>query len=216
MSSSKLIATSIFMLIASSIPLRAEHVPAPLQHTFFCLTYPTECKSSIDVAAQPLSKAQRVRELQRVNAAINRTISSIQLQPSPLKRFPCTGDCGDHAVTKRHVLLSRGGPSSDLLLTEVVLRRRGVHPVVRIAKSENDALALDDFRSDVSPFKEIFRDYNLIRIEAADNPEFSTRPSGSGLSSSASGRSTCAYPFGKDAVVAQAYPPSGTEVTVAR
>jgi predicted transglutaminase-like cysteine proteinase len=185
MSSRKLIATAGLLLALSSLPARAEHVLPPMQHTFFCLKYPLECKSQTDAKAPALSKAQRVRELQQVNATINQAISSVQLQPSPLKQwtiFPRMGDCGDYAVTKRHVLLSRGWPSSHLLLAEVVLRRTGVHHLVLIAKNENENVVLDNLRSEVLPLKDIFRDYFLIRIEASDNPEFWIRPSGRGLS----------------------------------
>lgn len=185
MSSRTLIAAATVLLSMSHVAARAEHVLPPMQHTFFCMKYPSECKSRTEVKAPALPKAQRIRELQQVNASVNQAISSVQLQPSPLKQwtiFPRMGDCGDYAVTKRHVLLSRGWPSSRLLLAEVVLKRTGVHHLVLIAKSENEDFVLDNLRSEVSPLNSIFRDYHLIRIEASDNPEFWIRPNGHGLS----------------------------------
>lgn len=185
MSSRQLIATVVILLSMSNLAARAEHVLPPLQHTFFCMKYPSECKSQTEAKAQPVPKAIRIRELQQVNATVNQAISSVQLQPSPLKQwtiFPRMGDCGDYAVTKRHVLLSRGWPSSHLLLAEVVLRRTGVHHLILIAKTRNENVVLDNLRSEVLPLKDIFRDYFMIRIEASDNPVFWIRPSGYGLS----------------------------------
>ncbi|WP_413815319.1 transglutaminase-like cysteine peptidase [Bradyrhizobium sp.] len=112
-----LIATAVILLFMSYLAARAEHVLPPLQPTFFCMKYPFECKSQTRAKAQSLPKAQRIREPQQVNAAINQAISVVQLQASALRQrtiFPWMGGCGGYAATERHVLLSRGWPSSHL------------------------------------------------------------------------------------------------------
>lgn len=96
---------------------------------------------------------------------------------------------GGYAATKRHVLLTRGPPSSHLLQAEVVRRRTGVHQFVLMEKNENEDVVLDSLRSEVPPLRSIFRDDHLIRNKASDNPEFWIRPSGRALSEGALDRS---------------------------
>lgn len=58
-----------------------------------------------------------------------------------------------------------------------------------MGKNENEDFVLDNLRSEVSPLRSIFRNDQLIRIEASDDPEFWIRPSGRALSEGALDRS---------------------------
>ncbi|WP_371260662.1 transglutaminase-like cysteine peptidase [Bradyrhizobium sp. WSM2793] len=48
--------------------------------------------------------------------------------------FPYDGNCGDYAVTKHHLLLRAGWPSSALLLAEVVIRSTAEHHLVLLVR----------------------------------------------------------------------------------
>lgn len=61
-----LIATAVILLSTTQLAARAGHVLPPLQHTF-CMKYPFGCKSQTKAKAQPLPKAQRIREPRQVD-----------------------------------------------------------------------------------------------------------------------------------------------------
>lgn len=58
--------------------------------------------------------------------------------------FPYDGNCGDYAVTKRHLLLRAGWPSSALLLAEVVIRLTAEHHLVLLVREARGVLVLDN------------------------------------------------------------------------
>lgn len=59
--------TAVILLSLSYLAARAGHVLPPLQHTFFCMKYPSKCRSQTKAKAQPLPKAPRIREPQQVD-----------------------------------------------------------------------------------------------------------------------------------------------------
>jgi len=156
----------------------SEYVLPPFQHTMFCHQYPAECLTGRETQLS-LSEPEKIQQLQRVNSSVNKAIVSIQLPQSPLNRwsiFPRTGLCGDYAVTKRHVLRSRGWPSSDLLLAEVVLRRTGERHLVLIARTGGENWILDNLLPAVTRLEAAARLYWFARIESSDQPQYWKKP----------------------------------------
>ena len=52
------------------------------------------------------------------------------------------GDCNDHAITKRHILIAHGWPPRALLLSEVVVPS-GQHDLVLVVRTKNADLVLE-------------------------------------------------------------------------
>ncbi|WP_240543982.1 transglutaminase-like cysteine peptidase [Bradyrhizobium canariense] len=69
--------------------------------------------------------------------------------------FPSAGNCGDYAVTKRHLLLRLGWPSSSLLLGEVTIRTTGEHHLV--------LLVLDNLSGIIIQLSESLDNYVFLR-----------------------------------------------------
>jgi predicted transglutaminase-like cysteine proteinase len=94
-----------------------------------------------------LSRGQRWRDLNRINTAVNSWITpegdAAGRRDDDWILFPYSGNCADFAVTKRHLLLENGWPSSFLLLAEVVLCSTGEHHLVLLAKEANATFVLD-------------------------------------------------------------------------
>lgn len=147
----------------------------PIGHTFFCQRYPNECEPASAKPHQPSAAADQLRELNAVNAKVNAAIAP-KSDPDPVDRnwliWPRQGDCDDYAVTKRHVLLQKGWPSSELLLAEVVLAATGEHHLVLVVRSAAEEWVLDNRKRDVVRFAELRDEYNWVRVEASDNPKF--------------------------------------------
>jgi predicted transglutaminase-like cysteine proteinase len=151
---------------------------APMAHTRFCLTYQDDCKvgkTVIDDDVRGLT-AERRAELIRINAEVNRAITS---EPN-LKGLagekwliaPKSGNCDDYAVTKRHELLARGWPAKDLLLAEVVIGWYSwdPHHLVLVARTDAGDFVLDNLNAKIRPWTET--SYQWVRIQSPKNPLF--------------------------------------------
>jgi predicted transglutaminase-like cysteine proteinase len=73
-------------------------------------------------------------------------------------------------VTKRHLLLARGWPSSSLLLAEVITGWGEHHLVLLVRMSEQVDLVLDSLTTQVRPAA--ITGYRWIRAQHPDNPKF--------------------------------------------
>lgn len=101
-----------------------QEVVPPLSFMLFCTQYPDDCKEQRDRRITEFrSRGQRWRELNLINSTVNSGIAPESLSASrndnDWQIFPSAGNWGDYAVTKRHLLLRSGWPSSSLLLGEV-------------------------------------------------------------------------------------------------
>jgi predicted transglutaminase-like cysteine proteinase len=148
---------------------------APMAHTFFCLKYPNDCKPHKIVfrgGAVRLT-ADRWAELVRVNAAVNRAITSQpNTQGLAAEKWlisPRSGECHDYAVTKRHQLLALGWPERDLLLAEVVTSW-GEHHLVLVVRTSDGDLVADNLSPNIRSWSRA--PYQWVRVQSPDNPTF--------------------------------------------
>lgn len=80
--------------------------------------------------------------------------------------FPYDGNCGDYAVTKRHLLLRAGWPSSALLLAEVVIRLTAEHHLVLLVREARAVLVLDNLSPVVLSLMDALDRYILLRAQS--------------------------------------------------
>jgi predicted transglutaminase-like cysteine proteinase len=148
---------------------------APMAHTFFCLKYPTDCRTHKTVfrGGPVVLTAQRLAELKRINGAVNRAITpEPNTQGLAAEKWlisPKSGECHDYAVTKRHELLARGWPARALLLSEVVTTSGEHHLVLVVRTSEGDLVA-DNLNGDIRRWSKT--PYQWVRIQSPANPTF--------------------------------------------
>lgn len=145
-----------------------------LAHVRFCLRYPEDCEPArVTVRRGPiLVTNERHVSLISVNASVNRSIIPEYRSSSPLSEAwiiaPERGDCNDYAVTKRHALLTRGWPSSSLLLAEVVATT-GEHHLVLIVRTRHGDLVLDNLTSAIRHWSAT--PYEWVKIQSPKDPK---------------------------------------------
>jgi predicted transglutaminase-like cysteine proteinase len=152
-----------------------ENMLPPVAYTIFCTNYPLDCSAAAPSAAFLITDPRLLFvELEAVNREVN-----FGIQPASAKAksavearwtlFPSMGDCNDYVVSKRHALLSRGWPSSALLLAEVALQS-GEHHLVLVANVGGSTYVLDNLRPDIVPLTSSV-EYRWIRIESPQAPQ---------------------------------------------
>jgi predicted transglutaminase-like cysteine proteinase len=173
--------------IATDIPLINAKVGigipvlAPFAHVRFCLTHTRDCASGGESLLPDLDAAHWAM-LVDVNRDVNAQIRARSDRPGALHDEwsinPTEGDCDDYAVSKRHSLLSRGWPSSALLLTHVRLPDGQDHLVLTVRTRQGDIL-LDNLASTPRPVAR--SRYDWIKIQSAQDPKLwhrALRPAG--------------------------------------
>lgn len=156
-----------------------EVVP-PLSFALFCIQYPEECEEQPDRRITNFqSRGQRWRELNQINSTVNVAIVPKKQVASQLDHdwqiFPFDGNCSDYAVTKRHLLLRAGWPSSSLLLAEVIIRASGEHHFVLLAREGRSVFVLDNLSTIVIELNEALDKYVLVRTESDRAPRLWVR-----------------------------------------
>jgi predicted transglutaminase-like cysteine proteinase len=147
-----------------------DNVLPPFGHTFFCLRYPQECQVTGSNSFQITES--RLAELESINRSVNQVIvpkATEDAASDHWRLFPRAGDCNDYAVSKRHLLLREGWPSSRLLLAEVTIRS-GEHHLILIVKAAAANLVLDNLKSGVVRTDDVRKDYVWDRVESPNDP----------------------------------------------
>ncbi|MDE5447208.1 hypothetical protein GWG65_39075 [Bradyrhizobium sp. CSA207] len=160
--------------------LEMQEVVPPLSFTLFCTQYPEDCQERRDRRITDFrSRRQRWRELNQINLSVNSVIAAESLLASrndyDWQIFPSDGNCGDYAVTKRHLLLRSGWPSSSLLLGEVAIRATGEHHLVLLVREGRALFVLDNLSGVIIQFNESLDKYVFLRTESDLNPQLWTR-----------------------------------------
>lgn len=158
----------------------SQAVTPPLSFSQFCIQYPEDCQRHDDRRIRNFrSSIQRWRELAQINSTVNFGITP--RDPPASRRdaewhiFPYEGNCGDYAVTKRHLLLRSGWPSSALLLAEVVIRFNGEHHLVLLVREGRAVLVLDNLSPVVTPLVDALDRFTVVRAESGTDPQRWTR-----------------------------------------
>lgn len=155
-------------------------VAPPFPFSQFCIQYPEDCQNHDDRRIRNFrSSIQRWWDLAQINSTVNSGITP-RGRPSSGRDaewqiFPYEGNCGDYAVTKRHLLLRSGWPSSALLLAEVVIRANGEHHLVLLVREGRAVLVLDNLSPVVMPLVDALDRYVIVRAESGIDPQRWTR-----------------------------------------
>lgn len=148
--------TVAVLILYLSVSARAEQQTAPpLAATKFCLDYPIECKNSNTVKPPVTIILPKEIKIETVNREVNDSIVPVHKSQSDgviesWRISPLTGDCNDYAVTKRHKLIKKGIPESDLVLT-AVKTLDGQDHLVLVVRSDRGDLVLDNLHPEVRP-----------------------------------------------------------------
>jgi predicted transglutaminase-like cysteine proteinase len=145
---------------------------APFQHVRFCLRYPADCQPNSVHNARVEFNPQTIEQIRRVNNNVNQAIAPRDKNyEKNLKDgwtiAPSAGDCNDYAVTKRHMLLKNGFPSSALLLS-VIKTPSGVGHLVLIVATTRQDVVMDNLTDAVLPWQET--NYRWLKIQSAIDP----------------------------------------------
>jgi predicted transglutaminase-like cysteine proteinase len=163
----------------SDSALGSDNVLPPLAHTYFCLRYPRDCERADSTRALPASMDERWHQLNFVNTSVNTAIAPKPDNPKEINAHwliaPREGDCADYAVTKRHMLLTAGWPSSSLLLAEVTLISTGEHHLILIVKDADSDWVLDNLKPVIVRLSKTRNQYTWDRVESVENPKFWTK-----------------------------------------
>jgi len=113
----------------------------PFSHVLFCKSYPSECAGTGGPMTVELTSAKQA-ELASVNRSVNAQITprNDRSGDDVWTLSPRSGDCEDYAVTKRHILISRGWPSSALRLAIGYTRSGEGHLVLAVRTSDGDMI----------------------------------------------------------------------------
>ncbi|MFT5509668.1 MAG: putative transglutaminase-like cysteine proteinase [Hyphomicrobiaceae bacterium] len=139
----------------------------PFGFVHFCQRYKTDCNRVDDVSfARFDANVNHLHELDLVNRSINtkiKPVTDMELYGrEEFWTYPTTqGDCEDYVVLKRRILMSRGWPSSALLITVVRDENGDGHAVLTVRTKQGDYV-LDNKVDDVrlwsqTPYKYLMR-----------------------------------------------------------
>lgn len=160
---------------SSPTPLAAGLASQPIGHYEFCGRLPEECLEVGDRGPAPLDR--RAWELLvEVNARVNAEVEAVEdidnHGRSEWWSFPDNGrgDCEDHALEKRRVLIDEHGFHPSSLLMTVVRKRGGRGHAVLTARTDRGDYILDNLTDEVMPWQEArdLRRYRFLkRVHAA-------------------------------------------------
>lgn len=145
---------------------------APMAHVLLCLERPAECQATGPANAVVALTRDVRAELIQVNRAVNRQIRPRHDKAGPMGDVwsvsPAKGDCEDYALTKRHMLIARGWPSSALRIAVARTARGEGHAVLVVRTSEGD-LVLDNRTTALRSWDKT--GLRWIKIQSAGNPK---------------------------------------------
>ncbi len=124
----------------------------PIGHYVFCRTHRDECQAEREGAPSRVTD-YGWSVVRKINAEVNRDIlpmtdSEIYGEEEVWSYPDAMGDCEDYVLLKRALLIERGFPTSDLLITVVRKRNGEGHAVLTLRTDEGDYV-LDNLDDDV-------------------------------------------------------------------
>lgn len=172
----RLIAAACCVAMASPRAARSDDATstmAPLAFVKFCSKKPAECVR-VGPAFAEVDVSPAVRDtLRRVNRDVNAEIQpdgslSNVTGTQDWDISPARGDCNDYAVTKRHVLVSAGFPTSAVRLANVMTAEGEDHMIV-VIKAKGGDLVLDNLFPDVVLLRKT--GYIVVKEQSGSDPK---------------------------------------------
>ncbi|MCM2293723.1 transglutaminase-like cysteine peptidase [Allorhizobium sp. BGMRC 0089] len=168
---------SLSSLTAAAAPLTMEltgRTSQPIGHYDFCKEYPRECQPLAGGDAGP---AHLTPEMWKTVLDVNYTVNTTVRPETDLQQYGVeekweyptsgAGDCEDYALMKRKLLIQKGIPTSDLLMT-VVLQPNGEGHAVLTFRTDRGDFILDNMRNKVMLWSET--EYTYLKRQDAANP----------------------------------------------
>src|SRR5262245_4978190 len=143
----------------------------PIGHFEFCKSHQAECTIvSKDTGPEHMT-GQLWRKITSVNLAVNDSIKPMSdfdvYGKDEVWDYPHgVGDCEDYVLEKRRILLARGIPVSDLLIT-VVRKPDGEGHAVLTVRTDKGDFVLDNLSATVRQWYET--GYRFLKRQASDN-----------------------------------------------
>lgn len=143
----------------------------PIGHYEFCKALPAECTiRPSDNGPVHLSRSLWNRIL-KVNVAVNRSIRPMNdydiFGKDEVWTYPNgVGDCEDYVLQKRRVLMNKGIPLSNLLIT-VVRKRNGEGHAVLTVRTDRGDFVLDNLTDAVVPWNKT--GYRFLKRQASNH-----------------------------------------------
>jgi predicted transglutaminase-like cysteine proteinase len=144
----------------------------PVGYVTFCRERQAECRPSRRFSDRVQLTPAKFRELDQVNAAVNRAVNPITDMELYGKvevwTYPSNqGDCEDYVLLKRRMLIERGWPASTLLITVVRDENNEGHAVLTVRTDTGD-FVLDNKQRDVLRWADT--PYTFIKRQSERNP----------------------------------------------
>ncbi len=162
----------LFVSGGTSMPIGVETRP-PFGFVGFCRRHPSDCTgSTLNPAAMRLTDA-RWRDLEQINAQVNRSVRPIEdadLYNKPeWWTYPSEqgGDCEDFVLLKRRMLIDRGWPA-DTLLISVVKERNGAGHAVLLVVTDRGEFVLDNKTRHISAWRDT--PYTWVKRQSRRHP----------------------------------------------
>jgi len=140
----------------------------PIGHYEYCKVYPTDCAiRSTDTSPVQLTR-DRWNDLVQVDQYVNRTVKPVtDMEYYHVEEFwtypKHYGDCEDYVLQKRYMLMQRGWPATDLLIT-VVRQPNGDGHAVLTVRTDRADYVLDNLRNRILPWNET--DYHYLKRQS--------------------------------------------------
>ncbi|MFO1184074.1 MAG: transglutaminase-like cysteine peptidase [Bauldia sp.] len=140
----------------------------PIGHYEFCQDHQAEC-SVRTASPKPVKLTQTLwNELTGVNDAVNDTVTpKTDLELYGVEErwaYPAAfGDCEDYALLKRRMLIDKGWPAAELLMTVVRQRNGDGHAVLTVRTDRGD-LVLDNLEARILVW--VDTDYQFVKRQS--------------------------------------------------
>jgi predicted transglutaminase-like cysteine proteinase len=142
-------------------------IVAPFAHVEFCVRVPGDCRNAGQAQAVAMTSG-RWDDLQALNSTVNSEITPRKDSGDDTWTLsPASGDCEDYAVTKRHMLIQRGWPSSALRLALGKTAAGEGHLVLVVRTTKGDVV-LDNLSDDIPSWRET--DLSWLSIQSSTDP----------------------------------------------
>ncbi len=140
----------------------------PIGHYDYCKRYRSDC--NIKARTAPLIKLTRKRwaDIVSVNSYANDSVTPVTdleyYKQDELWVYPKKyGDCEDYVLLKRKLLMDKGWPASNLLITVVTLPTGAGHAVLTVRTDRAD-YALDNLKNKIMPWNKT--EYRYIKRQS--------------------------------------------------
>lgn len=150
-------------------------ITAPIGYVDFCRHNSHHCLPRGERVSQVNLTSKKLRELRRINTAINKRIQPLSdlIQFGTVEKwtFPVSGkgDCEDYVLLKQQELMELGWPQSALLITVVRDENNEGHAVLAVRTDLGD-LILDNKNSKILAWNQT--PYTYIKWQSSADPRY--------------------------------------------